>query len=790
MSGIILRCLMRRKLFCVSAAMVFGIHCGGVSIIAAAGIALAAFFYCSALYMRPELDSMKMRSALTCCVIAFIIGAFRMQAEMGAYDAAERICGGKAHEITGIVKQAERKPGKNPAVILEVTAVDGERTGSGMIRGCIVTLGEKNRAKNSADAVWKLTGRIVSIRTYLTIPDGARNPGCFDYREYLRSRGISCTAYAGKYRLTGDSRSGRCLRALIGFRERFLDIIAPPDAGDSRAVLRGVLFGDTQEMTDDMKDDFRRNGTAHILAVSGLHIGLMYSLFVYFRKKTGLKYVTPAFVMVLLAYGTVTVWSVSVTRAIAMILIMEAGNALDRRYDILTSLGLVSMLVLMHNPYALYGASFMMSYLAVLSMGMIWPKLDRMLPAGFPGMIKASLCVQAGLLPYTAYTFNMVPLGSLLINIPTVLLVSVIVPAGVSAAPFVMLSGFLPLSGYAAGAVGYVCRILTEIMVMINRTVSQLGILSPDVPSPPVLIVILAYASIALFCSESFLISRLRKDVRMTALHLGLAILVTAAVTISCVNDFDKADFIMVGVGQGDCMHFTFRGTWKDDGIRSLLPCDDADVLIDGGGREGYDIGEKTLKPYLLKNGRSDIDLALATHLHMDHYLGLKQLSDSFRVKQLITTGAMGDRYSLPGGGRIEIIWPPERDPDTDDENRNSLIYKVYIRGVTVLITGDLGEEGEKEMTEHYRGTDTLDCDVLKVSHHGSRSSSSEEFLEAVSPEIALIGVGKNNNYGHPSDEAVERLEKAGARVFRTDRDGAIGIRVMKKGIVLLQEDP
>ena len=94
---------------------------------------------------------------------------------------------------------------------------------------------------------------------------------------------------------------------------------------------------------------------------------------------------------------------------------------------------------------------------------------------------------------------------------------------------------------------------------------------------------------------------------------------------------------------------------------------------------------------------------------------------------------------------RIEIIWPDVRDPDTDDENKNSLIFKVYINGITVLITGDLGEEGEHDLVERYRGTGVLDCDVLKVCHHGSKYSSSAEFLEAVSPKVALIGVGKNN---------------------------------------------
>ena len=105
----------------------------------------------------------------------------------------------------------------------------------------------------------------------------------------------------------------------------------------------------------------------------------------------------------------------------------------------------------------------------------------------------------------------------------------------------------------------------------------------------------------------------------------------------------------------------------------------------------------------------------------------------------------------------------------------------MHINGATVLITGDLGEEGEHALVEKYKGTGVLDCDILKVCHHGSKYSSSAEFIEAVSPAVALIGVGKNNMYGHPSSETIRRLESLGAAVYRTDRDGAIAIKIVRR---------
>ena len=123
-----------------------------------------------------------------------------------------------------------------------------------------------------------------------------------------------------------------------------------------------------------------------------------------------------------------------------------------------------------------------------------------------------------------------------------------------------------------------------------------------------------------------------------------------------------------------------------------------------------------------------------------------------------------------------EILWPDRLDPNTEDENVNSLIFKVHWYGVTVLVTGDISSEGEAMLLEKYRGTDALRCDVLKVAHHGSAYSTSDAFLAAVQPKIAVIGVGRNN-YGHPSEKVIEKLQKNGILIFRTDLDGAVGIR-------------
>ena len=220
-------------------------------------------------------------------------------------------------------------------------------------------------------------------------------------------------------------------------------------------------------------------------------------------------------------------------------------------------------------------------------------------------------------------------------------------------------------------------------------------------------------------------------------------------------------------MGQGDCLH--------------LKTAEGRNIFIDGGGSIRYNVGEKTLKPYLLKNGVKSLDLAAATHLHTDHFLGLSQLAEVFPVKAFLTEGEAGQRFSIGENQWLELLWPLKKDADSDDENLNSLIFKVHLGGLTILVTGDLTEEGEELLLERYKGTNKLSADILKVAHHGSNYSTCDRFLEAVKPAAAVISVGKNN-YGHPGDKVIEKLQKKGIMIFRTDRDGAVGVMTDRKG--------
>ena len=214
-----------------------------------------------------------------------------------------------------------------------------------------------------------------------------------------------------------------------------------------------------------------------------------------------------------------------------------------------------------------------------------------------------------------------------------------------------------------------------------------------------------------------------------------------------------------------------------------------------------YNVGEKVLMPHLLKSGADDVDMALVTHLHTDHFKGICELAAVYPVKLVgIPSDYRNEDVDIEEGkvvyidplSRISIaedvyvtsIWPVKESKEgitAGDENEHNMVYMVDYKGVRIMVTGDLLEEDELEMIEYYRRRNnlgSLKCDVLKTAHHGSRSSSSDEFLDAASPSIAVISVGKNNIYGHPHEETLERLNERKIKVYRTDLNGTIGIDI------------
>lgn len=228
-------------------------------------------------------------------------------------------------------------------------------------------------------------------------------------------------------------------------------------------------------------------------------------------------------------------------------------------------------------------------------------------------------------------------------------------------------------------------------------------------------------------------------------------------------------------------------------------------ILIDGGGnreRENFNVGESILLPYLLDRKIKELDYVFISHFDADHYCGLLYVLENIQVRKIIflkqkeetpefsevmeianrkkieiKTLKAGDKIKLEKDISLEVIYPVKE--IFEDKNNNSMVLKLKYKDFSMLFTGDIEEKAEQEILKNKVD---LQATVLKVAHHGAKTSSTEEFIKRVMPQIALIGVGENNNFGHPSHVILQRLEKQGTKIYRTDEKGEIIINVDKDG--------
>ena len=603
------------------------------------------------------------------------------------------------------------------------------------------------------DAPWELLRQEITFEAVLKEAATRQNPKCFDYALYLKSQDIQKIAKIGNFTIkqTQLNPIDNLTRFLIKLRYQFSDTLSP----EAKGLVNGVLFGDTSALSEEVYDAFRNNGTAHILAVSGLHVGILYGIYkkIMGKRRSKLAMLSLAFCM--FSYGTISLWAPSVFRASIMIGLRILADVLDLRYDPLTSLSTVALLLIVRNPYIIFSTGFQMSFLAILSICFLVP----IMPKYIPDFIVASIAVNIGLALFQMYQFNYISLVSLVVNLPVIYLTGVLVPLAL-----LSFLWFALTSMEAPWAV--LLDSLSWLIIKINQFSTLNGKGSVDVTSPPLWLATLLLFLLFFLSSETFYILKYRKDYRRLAKYFLSAIIGISVISLLSYCPVSCCQLVFVDVGQGDCIH---------------LKSGSKNVLIDGGGSANYNVGKELLKPYLLKNGVSSVDLALATHEHMDHYQGLVDLEGVYPVKQLKSGMILGNSIKLSKNIWIETLWPIKIDPEVgQEENHDCSVFMIHYGKWKILITGDLDEKGELELLDYYKkiGQEKrLKADILKAGHHGSHTSTSDAFLDAVNPKVVVIQVGEGNLYGHPHDIVIEKCLKKGIIVLRNDYHGAIGFR-------------
>ncbi len=627
----------------------------------------------------------------------------------------------------------------------------------------------------------------VSFTGNIDKPKSATNPGGFNYKRYLASIGVSGTVYlrsSSDIYLMGVKGGGWLHKLGFDIKNSVLSIIEYCLGKNQAGLLSGMIIGYKDGLDENAYNAFSKAGLTHIMVASGMNVAFIILPLTFIFKKMQIGNLASSIltIAVLILFVFVAGFSASVVRAVIMGIIILLGKIIMRETEIFTSVSVAAIILLLINPFTLFDIGFQLSFSATISLVMFYPKIkkfidNKYLPNFIADTLAATIAAQIGVVPITLLYFNNFSTISILSNLLVVPLVQVITIIG-----FIMVfAGLVNIN--LAVLIGYINNTFLSFVLFVTEFTSKLPFSSLKLPTPPLWMIILYYFDVLyIFKGREYLKGKHNyKFVK----HICIVFFVITFVVNKLIPK--PLEITFLDVGQGDSAFIrTAHGT---------------KIFIDGGGRAAgskstFDVGESVVVPYILDQGTKKIDIVIATHGHSDHTEGLEAILKEMSVGMVIlpdTDGAgfkrlielcrkkkiniveckKGDIIRLDKDTVFDVLNPLVFEQDSLSQqslNDSSLVLKLKYKKVKVLFQGDAEIPVEQRMLE--QGLD-LSADILKVGHHGSYSSTGEDFVNKSEFKFAVISVGKNN-FGHPSQFTLDRLKENGTLTFRTDERGAV----------------
>ena len=655
----------------------------------------------------------------------------------------------------------------------------------------------------------RIGSTVLAVGVFEEFP-GATNPGEFDAALYYRILGLSgklknaeiLKVSADYARLADFQFRLRCF-----LEKKIRDIYPSKEAG----IMMTMLFGNKTELDGEIRDLYRDAGILHILSVSGLHVSVLgYGLYRLFRR-LGL----PVRLCAVLAagwmwfYGGMIGMGISAFRAVFMFGIRMLAKAVGRTYDLLTALAVAAAVLIGSEPLYLYHSGFWLSFTCVLAISLLYPRLRLQEKEG--GKIKIrlinsfllSVSVTIMTLPVFLWFYYEVSFWGMLWNLVVVPLMSVVLGGGVVN---------LILPEFATGLSQLVAKgncVILYLFEVFGRITEQTGFGNLILGQPAVVQILIFVVGMLLFIvligkkedmqkySQKDLPECLQKCSRkywqkyFCKYWQKILVLLCLIGIVACRHpDGFRLTFLDVGQGDGICLQ-------NDNGNV---------YLIDGGSSSKSRVGTYQILPFLKQQGIRQVEAVFISHADTDHISGilelLKQQKGGVKLKRVVLSDLSDMVLWEEYGEIIDLCRENGTDvctmkkgqqlqddkltltclhPDSDfagESNASSQVLKVDFGSFSALLMGDLEAVGERCLEQTLVEQEIGEIALLKVAHHGSRNSTSQEILNQLQPQVAIISCGKNNRYGHPHEELLERLETVGAKVMCTEKTGAVVVMV------------
>lgn len=601
-------------------------------------------------------------------------------------------------------------------------------------------------------------GDKIKTRGDLRLVNTNTNPNLFSYRKYAISRGVGLEFKAEN--IDQKTTRERSKNIFLSLRRNFTNyinrIFKENLSKDSANFVISVILADS--LFD--KTDINKLGLAHILAVSGFHIDLLMTFLIFILSKIGMSYNKSMTISLLIAliYAYIIGFSYSILRVLIVNTISFLGFKLRRGVDRVKSLMIAAIIILFINPFAILNTGFVLSFVTMLAIYKIYPRVKIYFKEGFiRDRLSFSTSIQIGVLPFGVYYFryfNFLSIIANLIIVPVFELSMYLIFGLIFLYPvfkLILKPGFLLVD------------IMISSILNVTEFLSQTSLFAINFMAESIFVSIYLFVLFLIFANVK------NKKNLGQFLQISLSIVVISII----VRGLDKPiEYQMIDIGQGDAFLLNDRGKY---------------YMVDVGGPKykDYDSGERILIPYLKSIGIKNIEAVFISHEDGDHAGNLDILINNINVKNIITSDEISDEFKGKyhpkimkkddliklSEGRILCVFDGEE--DTEDINDKSLGLLIEIGQIKILSLGDLSKEYEDKLD--------IRADILKLSHHGSATSSSRYFIEKVNPNSVLISAGRNNTYGHPSKEVLENV--ADIKKYNTQTDGLVTIKFYKEKV-------